>query len=231
MLYRGLLATISLLATVNLLSAQPAPNGSTPAAPPSTVESPDRPTPMEDPETGDHWTYEIRDDITGDLKSTFTTTVTDVSATEIGVRLAVLGNPNPGYQTFDLSWNLTYNGIWRHTPNDGSGIRSPLAVGKSWSFKATDLNSTAGVSLKRSGKAKVVAQEDITTRAGTFDTFKIEYSFQVQNANDPTRKSQAEQQTWYAPAINHWVKRAVVTRSEGKVREKSTVELVEYGRR
>jgi hypothetical protein len=100
MLYRGLLATITLLAAVNLLSAQTAPNGSAPPAPPSAAESPNAPTPMEDPQTGDHWTYELRDDITGDLKSTITNTVTDVSATEINIRLAVLGNANPGYLTF-----------------------------------------------------------------------------------------------------------------------------------
>ena len=164
-------------------------------------------------------------------QNTTTNTVTDVSATEISVRLAVLGNSNTGYQTFDRSWDLTNSGIWRYTPNDGTGIRPPLAVGKTWSFNSTDLNSTAGISWKRSGTAKVVAQESVTTRAGTFDTYKIEISFQIQNANDPTKKLQADQQTWYAPAINHWVKRTFVSRSDGKVRDKSTIELVEYGRR
>ena len=27
---------------------------------------------MEEPEVGDHWTYELRDEITGDIKSTLT---------------------------------------------------------------------------------------------------------------------------------------------------------------
>jgi hypothetical protein len=87
------------------------------------------------------------------------------------------------------------------------------------------------VSWRRSGTAKVVAQESVTTRAGTFDTFKIETSLQFQNANDPTKKYQAVFQIWYAPVIDHWVKRSAVSRSEGRVREKSTIELVEYGRR
>jgi hypothetical protein len=125
---------------------------------------------------------------------------------------------------------INNSGIWRYTPNDGTGIRAPLAVGKTWSFKATDLNSTAGVSWRRSGTAKVVAQESVTTRAGTFDTFKIETSLQFQNSNDPTKKYQAVFQIWYAPVIDHWVKRSFVSRSEGRVREKSTIELVEYGR-
>jgi len=225
------LATIGLLATASSLPAQTAPNESPPAASPPAVEAPGSPERMEDAQPGDHWTYELRDDITGDVKSTITNTVTDVSASEVSTRIAQLGNSNAGYQTFDLSWNLMTNGIWRYTPNDGSGIRPPLAVGKTWSFKATDLNSTAGLSWKRSGTAKVVAQESVTTRAGTFDTFKIETSLQVQNANDPTKKVQAVQQAWYAPVINHWVKRTFVSRSDGRVRDKNTVELVEYGRR
>lgn len=186
---------------------------------------------MEDPQTGDHWTYEFRDDITGDVKSTLTNTVTDVSDSEVSTRIAQLGNANSGYQTFDRTWNMIDSVTWRYTPNDGTGIRLPLAVGKNWSFKSTDVNSTAGVSWKRSGTSKVVAQESVTTRAGTFDTFKIETSFRVQNANDPTKKLQAVQQTWYAPVIDHWVKRSFVSRANGRVREKNTVELVEYGRR
>jgi hypothetical protein len=39
------------------------------------------------------------------------------------------------------------------------------------------------------------------------------------------------QQTWYAPVIDHWVKRSFVSRSDGRVRERNTIELVEYGRR
>jgi hypothetical protein len=221
---------IGLLATAGSLLAQ-TPAGSPPASTSQAPEPGDRPEPMEEAQVGDHWTYELRDDITGDVKSTITNTVTDVSAKEISTRIAVLGNPNSGFQTFDSSWNLINNGIWRYTPNDGTGIRAPLAVGKSWSIKSTDLNSTAGVSWKRSGSSKIVAQESVTTRAGTFDTFKIETSTEIQNANDPTKKFQAVQQTWYAAAINHWVRRSFVSRSEGRVRDKNTIELVEYGRR
>jgi hypothetical protein len=231
MLRCALLATLGLLVTAGSPSAQTAPAESPPAASSPAVETPNSVEPMEDPQTGDHWTYELRDDITGDIKSTITNTVTDVSGSEVSIRIGQLGNSNTSYQTFDRSWNLISNGIWRYSPNDGTGIRAPLAVGKTWSFKSTDLYSTAGISWKRSGTAKVVAQESVTTRAGTFDTFKIETSFQVQNANDPTKKSQAVLQIWYAPAIDHWVKRSFTSRSDGRVREKSTIELVEYGRR
>jgi hypothetical protein len=231
MLRCAFLAAIGLVATTDALPAQTTPPEAPPAASSLAVETPNSPEPMEDAQTGDHWTYELRDDITGEIKSTITNTVTDVSNAEISVRIAQLGNSNTGYQTFDRSWNMTNNGIWRYTPNDGTGIRAPLAVGKNWSFKSTDLNSTAGISWKRSGTTKVVAKESVTTRAGTFDTFKIESSLQVQNANDPTKKVELVQQVWYAPAIDHWVKRSIVSRSEGRVRDKSTLELVECGRR
>jgi hypothetical protein len=210
---------------------QPAPDQPPPAAAAPATEAPNSPEAMEDAQTGDHWTYELRDEITGDIKSTITNTVTDVSAAEVSTRIAALGNSNAGYQNFDRSWNLINNGVWRFTPNDGTGVKTPLAVGKTWSFKATDLNSTAGVSWKRTGTAKVVAQESVTTRAGSFDTFKIETSIKVQNANDPTKKVELVQQTWYAPLIDHWVKRSAVSRADGRVREKTTIELVEYGRR
>lgn len=231
----ALLATVCLIVTASPLSAQtptneaPAPAPPAAAAPP--VDTPSITESMEDIQLGDHWTYEFRDDISGDVKSTLTHTVTDVSGSQIGVRITRPGTSNNGYQTFDHSWNLMDSGVWRYAPNDGTGIRSPLAVGKTWSFKSTDLNNTAGLSGKRSGTSKVVAQESVTTPAGTFETFKIETSFQIQNANDPTAKVQAVAQTWYAPAINHWVKRSFVSRSGGRVRDKNTVELVEYGRR
>lgn len=224
-------AVLALVLLTGLAAAQtPAAESPPPTAAPA-ADAPNSLEPMEEPQTGDHWTYEFRDDITGDVKSTITNTVTDVSTSEISTRTALLGNPNTGYQTFDRSWNLINNGTWRYTPNDGTGIKAPLAVGKTWTFKSTDLNSTAGVSLKRSGTSKVLAQESVTTRAGTFDTLKVETTIQVQNANDPTKKAQVVQQTWYAPAIDHWVRRTAVSRSDGRIREKNTTELVEYGRR
>ena len=228
MLRRHLLATIGLLASASVLSAQTPPGQ--PSAPASTESTSQQET-MEDPQIGDHWTYELRDDVSGDLKSTVTHTITDITPTEIGIRIAVLGKSDVGYQTYGRSWDLVSNGTWRSTPNDGTGIRPPLSVGKTWSIKAIDSNSSAGVSLKRSGTSKVTAKETITTRAGTFEAFKVETSIEARNSNDPTKKYLSEQQTWFAPAINHWVKRTYVSRSEGKVRDRSAVELVEYGRR
>jgi hypothetical protein len=226
---RCLLAAVGLLASVSIAAAQTASQSQPPPATTTDASTPQES--MEDPQAGDHWTYEVRDQITGDLKSTVTNTVTDVSAKEIGVKLVFLGKPDFGYQTFDRSWNALESGDWRFAPNDGTGIQAPLAVGRTWSVKATDVNRARGWSWKRSSTSKVTARESITTQAGTFDAFKIETSVQMQSANDPTKKYQNEQQTWYAPAIDHWVKRIFISRSDGKVRENSSAELLEYGRR
>jgi hypothetical protein len=218
------LAILGLVFSASVLTAQ-TPN----AAPaPAAADTPAQET-MEDPQVGDRWTYEIRDDITGDIKSTFTATITEVSATEISLRTNVIGNSNFGYVTYDHSWNRTINGNWRFSPNDGTGIRAPLEVGKTWSNKSND--TTTGVAIKRSVTSKVVAQESVTTRAGTFDTYKIETSFTFQSSKDPTKKAQEAWQTWYAPSVDHWVKQTSVVRSDGRVRTKTTSELIEYGRR
>ena len=78
MLQRCLLATIGLLASMGFAIAQ-----TPPSPPPAAAEQAAPHDAMEEPQVGDHWTYEIRDEITGDLKSTSTQTITDVSATEI----------------------------------------------------------------------------------------------------------------------------------------------------
>ncbi|WFU25044.1 hypothetical protein QA649_02000 [Bradyrhizobium sp. CB1717] len=223
MLRRCLLATMSLLVSMSVLHAQ------TPPSPPPAAEAPTVEA-MEEPQLGDHWTYELRDEITGDLKSTMTHTITDVTASEIGIRIALVGKNDTGFQTYNRSWDMI-GGLWRFTPNDGMGIRAPLEVGKSWPVKSTAFNSSNGASLKISGTSKVMAKETVTTRAGTFEVYKIETSIESRNGNDATKKFLTEQQTWYAPAIDHWVKRSTVNRFEGRVRDRAQIELVEYGRR
>jgi hypothetical protein len=210
-----------------LLSSAPlaiAQQSSAPAAPPPEEL-------MEEPLVGDHWTYETRDEITGDIKSTATQVVTEVSATAIGVRVNVVGNPNPGYVTYDRSWNAIIAGVWKNSPNDGTGVRLPLAAGNTWKVQSSYVHTSNGVSFRRSGTSKVVGRESITTQAGTFDAFKIETSYVDRNSNNPTKKAEATIETWYVPAIDHWVKRTITVRSDGHVRDSSSVELVEFGRK
>jgi hypothetical protein len=234
MLCRALLTSLFLLATAaasSFAQTAPTPPASTsPASPASAVETP-APDTMDGTQVGDHWTYENKDEVTGEVKSTLTQTVTDVSGSDVAMRVDFQGSSNSNYLTFDSSWNLKESGDVRYDPNDGTGVRLPLAVGKSWSFKATSVNAARGFSAKFSGTSKILAQETVTTPAGTFETFKIETSTQFHSANNPTKKVLVMQQMWYAPSINHWVKRSFVSQEGGHVRNNSIIALMDYGRR
>lgn len=220
----GLLAAGSATAQQSPPAAEaPAPSSPAPATKPVT--------PMEEPLPGDHWTYEVRDEITGTISATRTNVITEVTPTEISIRFSIQGTSNGGFNIYDRSWNLISNEPWRYSPNDGSGIRSPLATGKTWTFQSSDVNAGNGNIGKRSGTSKVVGQESLTTRAGTFETFKIETSYSVRGVKDPTRRAEVTAQTWYAPAIDHWVKRTFVSRTDKHLRVNNTIELVEYGRK
>jgi hypothetical protein len=219
-MYRhAILALIALQAGLAAALAQPA---QTPAPPPQSS--------MEEPMPGDNWTYEVRDEILGTVKSTRTSVVTEVTPKEISTRLTVSGNNNSGSVIFDRLWNVTSQGDWRYAPNDGMGIKLPLAVGKTWSFKSNNVNSTNGASWTRSGTSKVTAQESMTTQAGTFDVFKIETSLINRNAANPAKSIQLTSETWYAPAINHWVKRTYVRRQDGHLADSTSETLTAYGR-
>jgi hypothetical protein len=117
-----------------------------------------------------------------------------------------------------------------YRPHDGSGITSPLKVGANWSFAGEVIGRDGNVG-KQTGRSKVVGRETITTKAGTFDTFKIETVTSRYPVNDPTRKVEITQQTWYSPAIDHWVKRSQVSPVDRHLVANATSELVEYGRK
>lgn len=180
---------------------------------------------------GDHWTYEIVDEVTGTVKSTISQVVTDVTQTDVSVRTETLGSSGYGLIIYDRSWSLKDNSSWKYAPNDGTGIKLPLTVGASWKFKSDDTFAARGSSFKRSGTSKIAAQERITTRAGTFDTFKIETEVDSKNVADPSRSSHLQVVTWYAPSVDHWVKRTWKTSVRGHINENTAYELVEFGRR
>lgn len=130
--------------------------------------------PMEEPLQGDFWIYEVRDEISGKINAVRKNVVTEVTSTDISVLHTVEGKDTQGLSIYDRSWNLKENAPWKYQPHDGSGIRAPLKVGATWSFSGDDVAASKGAIWKRSGNAKVVGQETITTKAGTFETYKIE---------------------------------------------------------
>lgn len=220
-------AFLALCLLANSASAQQA---SPPAAEPRTAQTV---TKMEEPLPGDRWVYELRDEITGKVTATREYVVTEITPTSIGVRAKNLGGNKSDeiFAVHDRSWAVVEARPWRYSPNDGSGIQTPLEVGKTWPVRTNNINSANGNVWRRSGISKVVGQETVTTKAGTFDTFKIETTFTGTNVNNPIMKNEVTALTWYAPAIDHWVRRTFVSRANKHLTINNAVELIEYGRK
>jgi len=157
--------------------------------------------------------------------------ITEVTKGEISTRIDTLGKSNPGQIVFDRSWNVLVSGARKYSPTDGSGVQLPLSIGKTWNSRSIYVNSENGATWKRTGRSKVVGQETVTTKAGTFETFKIETTSSSKNVKDPTQKIEAMSQVWYAPTINHWVKQTIVSRTNNRLMINNTIELIDCGRR
>jgi hypothetical protein len=181
---------------------------------------------------GDQWSYNLTDDVTGDLKATYTYVVSDIDDKVIVTRVSKRGQDGAsGSATYDVHWNLIDDNVWKRKPHDGSGINGPLKAGSEWRLTSTAENLKAGAVLRTTSKSKVVGEEEVTTQAGTFATFKIITEVQYANTADHSRRSTSTTTTWYAPATNRWVKRSVVTKAGGRTTDQSTLELVDYSRR
>ena len=181
--------------------------------------------------SGDRWTYEVTDEITGDVKQTSTVNVVSVSDNEIVTRVTARGTERPFQIVYDRNWNRLDDDVWKYRPSDGSGIPAPLELGKTWRFDSKATNFQNGTALRITGHSKVVAQEKVTTEAGTFDTFKVESSSRQVNANDQTKDAKITATLWYAPSINRWVRKTYKMQVEGRMRSSNTEELADYSRK
>jgi len=180
---------------------------------------------------GDRWSYEVKDSLTGDLRPAMTVVVADVNDKEITTRIAVRGRERPQTAIFDPDWGRIDDGAWRLS-SPGIGIKKPLLqVGKEWRSDASGIHLQSGVTFRANGVAKVVGQEQVTTPAGSFDTYRVDMTVRMINTKDQTRSQTYTFMVWYAPAVNRWVKRTTEWRSAGRVRDSFSEELTEYSRK
>jgi hypothetical protein len=182
-------------------------------------------------QVGDRWVFDSKDEITGYPKETYTHVVTEISPKEIVVSLTVRGKSGSTILVYDHDWNLVEGPVWKYKPSDGQGIRLPLAVGKEWRSEGDVRNVQTGVAHKYSIVSKVAAQETVTTSAGTFETFKIESRLREIAAADPSKVWEVEIVNWYAPQINHWIRRTSVTKFQKRTTVSTSDELVDFSRK
>jgi len=185
---------------------------------------------------GDRWTYEVRDDITDELKTILDFAVTDVTDSEIDTRLrftnAATNAETTGVQVFDPFWRIKDNGANIYRPSgDETGITQDLQVGKTWSYGYESSRINPPATFKWAGKANVEAWEHVTVANGlAYDAFKIVFNASVTPVVN-NRKFQMHVVLWYAPAANRYVKRIFETRQNGKLLEASVETLRDYHRR
>jgi hypothetical protein len=210
----------SLISWPHLLVAQSQPQGEADGA----------------PRVRDLWIYDTKNEVTGLPAEGYTEMVTEVSPKEVVVnrtfREPVNRWPQNYIVTYDHDWNVIDNFDHKFKANDGMGVRMPLSIGKTWQaeFDAQDLHTTRRI-YRGTSSSKVVAQEMITTDAGTFDTFKIEQQGRWLDPLDPARMYELQIVSWFSPQINHWVRRTNLIKFEKRLRENTTEELVDFNRK
>jgi hypothetical protein len=179
---------------------------------------------------GDRWVYDTKDEVSGYPKDTYTEIVTEISPSEIVTNWTFSGKPGSVLVVYDHDWERKDNMVWKFKPNDGQGVRLPLAVGKTWRVQFDARNSQTGVNVRSSVSSKVIGQETITTPAGTFDTFKIERTGREFKTSDPSRIFESQMAVWYAPKINHWVRRTVTLKYQKHITSSTSEELSDFSR-
>jgi hypothetical protein len=188
------------------------------------------------PRVRDLWIYDTKNEVTGLPAEGYTEMVTEVSPKEVVVnrtfREPVYRRPQNYIVIYDHDWNVIDNSDHKFKSNDGTGVRMPLSIGKTWQaeFDAQDLHTTRRI-YRGTSSSKVVAQEMITTDAGTFDAFKIEQQARWLDPLDPSRMWEFQIVTWFSPQINHWVRRTNLIKFEKRVRDNTTEELVDFNRK
>ena len=179
---------------------------------------------------GDRWVYDTRDEMAGLPKETYTEIVAQLSADEAVVNLTLSGRDGAVYVTYDRGWNCIDDLIWRFSPSNGGGVSLPLSVGKTWGLELDASNNLTGEKFRASSSSKVVAQENVTTAAGTFDTFKIERKVRQFDAADPSKLTESQIVLWYAPQVNHFVRRTTLVKFQDRTRSIMSEELADFTR-
>jgi hypothetical protein len=170
---------------------------------------------------GDRWEYEFVNRRSGKPSCNYTLTVEKVSdlehfsriqypdGCEIGITTAYPVRPGSLHR-FDQDLNH-----YHLSADSYHLLQFPLSVGKSWRQRwSWSLN---GWSYNDDLEATVEAVENITTKAGTFECFKIHLvrAYQGTRVGYWTQNGVLHDTAWYAPAVKAIVRRRSVDSKGG----------------
>jgi hypothetical protein len=180
---------------------------------------------------GDSWTYDVRDDVTGDPRGTLAFVVTKATSAEIvtSVTFARPAAKGANTEVFDARWRMKDNGKVVFRPyRDDTGVPDDMSLGKSWSFKFQTMRKGAVVGQAFAGVGKVEAWERVKlSNAMSFDCYRIDVRQTTTLAANRHRR-ETHTVMWFAPAANRLVKRTDETRDNGKLLDASTQTLRAY---
>jgi len=174
------------------------------------------------------WQYRQLDGFTQEIQGEASHQVVSISNSEITVRQVNKGREGTrSIVIYDRFWNLIDNGAMKYEPS--AGLNSfPMTIGKVMrkDFRGTILKT--GRSAMCTEKGQYVAWEKTSVPAGTFDALRLDIEIECRGTGMDTYLNKTITNSWYAPSINRIVRSESQTVRDGRVRERTALELVRY---
>jgi hypothetical protein len=183
-------------------------------------------SPAPDVHVGDSWKFRTLDGFTNETQFESTQRIVEVNDREIAIELRNLNKDKTVLRYFTREWNIVDSDDGKYDPYYPE-FKFPLAAGATWTEKYTYLPA-AGVASSGYVKATVSAQEKVTVPAGTFNAYRIDRDQEVRGNTETAVVTTTHMTTWYAPAVRRFVRRDWTVTRDGRVRSKTSMELVEY---
>ena len=172
---------------------------------------------------GSSWNYEVTDQIK-QTKGVVETTLTESKGNERVVRENTRGLTSHNVIVYDKDWNVLETMSLKFEPYSGTGVPTLLEIGSTFkaarSIRSKQKTGWSGVSPVIT-EMKVASIETITTKAGKFETYRIEGSMKMGEHENKIVY-------WFSPKIDHWVKTQLEVRLNGRLIEKFDRELINY---
>lgn len=183
---------------------------------------------LPDIHVGDVWEYQISDEFTKEVSRSPIRKIVSITDDEIVAQVSWKGKPQASRILFFFTKEMNFkdNGTQKYEPYFPE-FKFPLNVGDSWSKDYTNIY-TNGDATKSFLKAKVAAYEKVQTPAGEFEAYRIECKIDTIGLGENARTFYDTHIVWYAPKVNGFIKREVISSWEGRIRRKELTELMAY---
>lgn len=168
---------------------------------------------------GEQWEFAFESALDPQQNRNYTQTVESVGN---GQTVMAVGS---GKTVLDANGNIMRTAGGAFDTSDGK-LRFPMSVGQSWSTSYVYKSGSWISHCQRD--AKVVAIERVSTRAGSFDAFRIEEATSWSGNDQYGGNGVTHETDWYAPAVGRIVKLDYQSTSTKGVATTNHMELVRF---